>query len=64
MKPDEYVIERNVAKYMGSKQPIKIKMIEQLIGFYGYKSTIDAKISKSELQALSLISKKYVIPSR
>ena len=34
-------------------------MLEQLIGFYGYKSTIDAKISKVELQTLSVISRKY-----
>ncbi|SFV70101.1 hypothetical protein MNB_SV-13-528 [hydrothermal vent metagenome] len=59
MEPDEYVINQNVKKFVNSKQPIQIKKIEQLIGFYGYKSKIDAKITKPELQALSIISKKY-----
>ena len=59
MKPDEYVINRNVERFINSKQPIKIKRIEQLIGYYGYKSKIDGKITKPELQALTIISKKY-----
>lgn len=59
MKPDEYIINKKVAKFINSKQPIQVKMLEQLIGFYGYKSTIDAKISKVELQTLSVISRKY-----
>jgi len=59
MQPDEYVINRNVAKFTASKQPMQIKMLEQMIGFYGYKASIDAKISKIELQILSIISKKY-----
>jgi hypothetical protein len=64
MKPDEYVIERNVAKFINSKQDIKLKLIEQLIGFYGYKSTIDGKISKQELKILSIISKRYNFKSK
>jgi len=64
MKPDEYVINKNVARFIASKQPIQVKMIEQLIGFHGYKVTIDGKISKVELQILSIISKKYNFKSK
>jgi hypothetical protein len=59
LEPDKLIITRKINRFNNSKKEGKIKMIEQLISFYGYKPTIDAKISKKELQALSLISKKY-----
>jgi len=59
MKSDKYVIDRVVQNFTTSKQEMKLKLIEQLIGFYGFKSKINGKISKDELQALNIISKKY-----
>ena len=59
MKADEEIIDKKVVHFMRAKQPVQVKMIEQLIGFYGYKSTVDAKITDLELKALSIISKKY-----
>jgi hypothetical protein len=64
MEPDEEIINKKVNHFINSKEPMKIKMVEQLIGFYGYKATIDGKITKLELNALSVISKKYAFKTK
>ncbi len=59
MEADEYVIEKSLMKFKSANQKNKIALIEQLIGFYGYKSKINGEITKEELKNLSLISKKF-----
>jgi len=59
MKVDNYVLQKVITKFNQANQKNKIALIEKMIKLYKYPSIIDGKISRQELKALSLISKKY-----
>jgi len=64
LEPDKLIVQRKINRFNNSKEKGKIKLIEELIGFYGHKVTIDEKISKDELMFLSLIAKNYNFKSK
>ncbi len=64
MKSDSYIINNTIQEFILAKDSMKTKLIERLLTFYGYSSKIDGKISKRELNMLSVISKKYNFKSK
>lgn len=64
MKSDSYIINKTLKEFITANNSTKIKLIERLLSFYGYTSKIDGKISKQELNMLSIISKKYNFKSK
>ncbi|CAA6812284.1 MAG: Unknown protein [uncultured Sulfurovum sp.] len=63
MKPDIEIIEKKVAQFNGKKQIVKSKLIERLIGFYGYKVKIDGTLSAEDVKVLTTIVEKYKFKS-
>jgi hypothetical protein len=61
---DELIVQRKVNRFNNSKSEDKIKLIEKMIPYYGYKSIVDKKISKDELNSLTLIRKNYHFKSK
>jgi hypothetical protein len=64
MPVDTDIIEKKVVQFNATKKITKFKLIERLIGFYGYKIQIDGKLSKQELAQLENIVKKYHFKSK
>lgn len=63
MKPDLEIIEKKVAQFSGKKKIIQSKLIERLIGLYGYKVNIDGTLLPEDVKILQKIVGKYKFKS-
>ncbi|SFV54387.1 hypothetical protein MNB_SV-12-972 [hydrothermal vent metagenome] len=59
LEPDKLLMKRKENRFNNAKMEDKIKLIEEMIPFYGYRARKDGNISKEELTALSVIQKQY-----
>jgi len=59
LEPDMIIMHRKENRFNNAKMEDKIKLIEEMIPFYGYSAKKDGNISKEELTALSIIQKQY-----
>ena len=74
LEPDELLIQRKVNRFNNANNNGKVKLLEELIGFYSYRSkpkdknrysiSSDGKLSKDELSFFNYIAKAYNFKSK
>jgi len=74
LEPDELLLQRKVNRFNNANHKGRVKLLEELIGFYSYRSkpkdknrysiSSDGKLSKDELSFLHDIAKTYNFKSK
>jgi len=64
LEPDLYILKRKENRFNNANNKTRIKLLEELIPFFGKKVKADGKLSKEEIKSLSEIAREYHFESK